>query len=144
MTDYARILAENGLDVVIEPADGNDAMPNPLPGMTHWTVLVDGGVAPVAFGVSILREGEDATPPTVDEAFSFLSADLAGFAATANQGEWLKANGVQATGHDSDAWATAYATVGALVSDVEENLPEDLADAVMGRDSSPSPSAKVG
>jgi hypothetical protein len=126
------LLGENGLSVAIEPEEGNPDMPNSVPGMTHWSVNIEGGKMPVHYRVSLLRENGGDAPPSVGEALEFLRSDLHHPRLDDDTPEWLAVHGIPEDGEAAGRWARAHEALVDLRAAVCEHLPPDVAQALSG------------
>lgn len=142
MNSLATLVERHGLAVAVEPADDNPDMPNPVSGMTHWSVSIDGDAPmPVAYNVSILRESGDPSPPTVEEVLGFLQADLSHPGFGSDDAEWLKLHGIASGSEFAADWIRARDRLGELGDDVANFLPPEVAEALLGAARAPAPMA---
>ncbi len=140
MTSLATLVERHGLAVAVEPADANPDMPNSVPGMTHWSVSIDGDAPmPVAYSVSLLRENGDPAPPSVEEALGFLQADLAHPGFGAEDEDWLRLHGIAPGSEAAAEWLQARDRLSELGDDVASFLPPEVSEILLGGRRAPIP-----
>jgi len=132
MSDIQTLMGDHDLVVTVEPASENPDMPNPPPGATHWSVVIDGGNMPVPFVVSLLREGGDESPPTAREAITLLAYDLRHAHLGSSDATWLKAHGIPDGGEAAESWLRARDAIVELRQAVAEHLPPEVVRALLG------------